>query len=91
MNEEIQEEDREFEEPQRPVDRPLEKNPHKRKPTWLHEISKVRKDMGLQKRITKKGKEPDPIPSMYLYYVISLIKNLLVMNKRQNGKNGRML
>ena len=32
MNEEIQEEDREFEEPQRPVDPPLEKNPHKRKP-----------------------------------------------------------
>ena len=35
MNEETREEDREFEEPQRPVDPPLEKNPHKRKPTWL--------------------------------------------------------
>ena len=35
MNEETQEEDREFEEPQRPVDPPLEKNPHKRKPTWV--------------------------------------------------------
>ena len=33
MNEEAQEEDREFEEPQRPVDPPQEKNPHKRKPT----------------------------------------------------------
>ena len=31
MNEETQGEDREFEEPQRPVDPPLEKNPHKRK------------------------------------------------------------
>ena len=30
MNEEAQEEDQEFEEPQRPVDPPLEKNPHKR-------------------------------------------------------------
>ena len=38
MNEEIQEEDREFEEPQRPVDQPREKNPHKRKPAWVREI-----------------------------------------------------
>ena len=38
MNEETQEEDREFEEPQRPIDPPLEKNPHKRKPTWVREI-----------------------------------------------------
>ena len=35
MNEEAQEEDREFEEPQRPVDPPLEKNPHKRKLAWV--------------------------------------------------------
>ena len=35
MNEEIQEEDREFEEPQRLVDPPQEKNPHKRKPAWV--------------------------------------------------------
>ena len=38
MNEEDQEEDRDFEEPQRLVDPPLEKNPHKRKPSWVHEI-----------------------------------------------------
>ena len=38
MNEEIQEEDREFEEPQRPVDPPLEKNPHKRKHFWVQEL-----------------------------------------------------
>ena len=35
MNEGIQEEDQEFEEPQRPVDPPLEKNPYKRKPSWV--------------------------------------------------------
>ena len=35
MDEEIQEEDREFEEPQRLVDPPQEKNPHKRKPAWV--------------------------------------------------------
>ena len=38
MNEETQEEDRDFEEPQRPIDPPLEKNPHKRKPAWVREI-----------------------------------------------------
>ena len=38
MNGEIQEEDREFEEPQEPVDPPQEKNPHKRKPSWVREI-----------------------------------------------------
>ena len=38
MNEAIQEEDQEFEEPQRPVDPPMEKNPHKRKPSWVREL-----------------------------------------------------
>ena len=38
MNEEAQEEDRYFEQPQRPVDPPQEKNPHKRKPTWVREL-----------------------------------------------------
>ena len=37
MNEETQEEDQEFEEPKRLVDPPQEKNPHKRKPTWVQE------------------------------------------------------
>ena len=35
MKEETQEEDREFEEPQRPVDPPQENNPHKRKHAWV--------------------------------------------------------
>ena len=38
MNEETQEEDQDFEEPQRPIDPPLEKNPHKRKPVWVREL-----------------------------------------------------
>ena len=38
MNEENQEEDREFEEPQRLVDPPLEKNPDKRKRAWVREL-----------------------------------------------------
>ena len=35
MNKETQEEDQEFEEPQRPVDPTQEKNPHKRKIDWV--------------------------------------------------------
>ena len=35
MNKETQEEYREFEEPQRPVDPPQEKNPHMRKHSWV--------------------------------------------------------
>ena len=38
MNEEAQEEDQDFEEPQIIVDPPLEKNPHERKPAWVHEL-----------------------------------------------------
>ena len=38
MNEEFQEEYRELEEPQEPVDPPEENNPHKRKPAWVCEI-----------------------------------------------------
>ena len=46
MNEETQEEDREFEEPQRPVYPPLEKNPHKRKPTLVREAIQGAKRYG---------------------------------------------
>ena len=60
MNDETQEEDLEFKEPQEPIDLPQEKNPHKRKPAWVQKLSKVQKDMGLQKKITKKEKEPGP-------------------------------
>ena len=38
MNEKIQEEDREIEESQEPVDPPQKKNPHKRKHAWVWEI-----------------------------------------------------
>ena len=37
MNKETQEEDREFQEPQEPVDPPQEKNPHRKKPTSVRE------------------------------------------------------
>ena len=64
MNEETREEDQEFEEAQRPIDPPLEKNPHKRKPAWVLEIIQGAERYGLQKRITEKERGPDPVPGM---------------------------
>ena len=64
MNEETQVEDREFEEPQRPVDTPLEKNLIRGNLLGYMKVSKVWKDMGLQKRITEKERGPDPTPGM---------------------------
>ena len=49
MNEEYQEEDREIEEPQEPVDPPQEKNPHKRKPAWAREVKQGAERYGAQK------------------------------------------
>ena len=64
MNEETREEDREFEEPQRPVDPPLEKNPHKRKPAWVRELIQGAERYGAPERITEKERGPDPVPGM---------------------------
>ena len=46
MNEENQEEDRELEELQEPVDPPQEKNPPKRKPAWVREAIQGEKRYG---------------------------------------------
>ena len=62
--EEIQEEDRELEEPQEHVDPPQEKNPHKRKPAWVREAIQGAEDMGLHKRITEKERGPSPTLDM---------------------------
>ena len=64
MNEETQEEDQDFKEPRRPVDPPLEKNPHKRKLSWVCELIQGAEDMGSQKRIIEKERGPDPTPGM---------------------------
>ena len=50
MNEEAQEEDRELEEPQEPVDPPQEKNPHRRNLLRYVKLSKVQKDMEIHKK-----------------------------------------
>ena len=91
MNEETQEEDREYEEPQRPVDPPLEKNPHKMKPAWVREIIQGAERYGALEENHRERRGLDLAPGMLLYYLISLIKNLPVMKKKQNKKNGRML
>ena len=49
------------------------------------------KDMGLQKRITEKEREPDPAPDMWPYYVMLSIKNLPTMKKQKKEKNDAMI
>ena len=56
MNEEAQEEDQEFEEPQRPIDPPLEKNPHKRKPAWVREAIQGAEIYGAPKEVHRERK-----------------------------------
>ena len=64
MNEEIHEEDQEFEEPQRPVDPPQEKNPHKRKPAWVREIIQGVERYRVLEENLKKERGLDPVPVM---------------------------
>ena len=91
MDEEAQEEDREFEEPERPVDPPLEKNPHKRKPAWVCEIIQGTERYGASKE-TPRGRKRTRSFSSYVALLCDIIdKNLPTMKKRQKGKNGRML
>ena len=82
---------REIEEPLEHVDPPQEKILTRGNLLGYEKLSKVQKDMGLQKRYTKRGKESGPALVMYPYYVTSLIKNLPTMKKKQRIKNGRML
>ena len=57
MDEKTQEEDRDFEEPKRPIDPPMENNPHKRKIAWVRELAKIQKDMELQKKHPEEERE----------------------------------
>ena len=72
MNKEIQEEDREFEEPQEPVDTPQKKNPHKRKPSWIHEIIQGTKRYGVFKE-THRGRERTRSCSSYVALLCDII------------------
>ena len=56
MNDTTQEEDQEIEEPQEPVDPSQEKNPHKRKPTWVRESIQGAERYGALEEIHKEKK-----------------------------------
>ena len=60
MNEEIQEEDWELEEPQEPVDPPQENNPQKRKHAWVREAIQGVEIYGAPEEITEKEKKSGP-------------------------------
>ena len=76
MNEEIQEEDRELEEP---IDPPQEKNPHKRKHAWVQENIQGAERYGVPEENLRERKRTRSC------------LNLPIMKRQQNGKNGRML
>ena len=56
MNEEYQEEYREIEEPKESVDPPQDKNPHKRKPTWVREVIQGVERYGVPEEIYRERK-----------------------------------
>ena len=56
MNKEIQEEERELEEHQEPIDPSQEKNPHKSKPAWVRESIQGAKRHGAPEEIHKERK-----------------------------------
>ena len=72
MNEEAQEEDREFEEPLRPVDPPLEKNTHKRKPAWVREIIQGAERYGALEE-THRGRKRTRSHSSYVALLCEII------------------
>ena len=91
MNGEIQEEDRELEEPQELVDPPQDKNPHKRKPASVQEAIQVAERYGSPKENHRERKRTRSC-SRYVALLCDFIdKEPSVMKKWQNGKNGRML
>ena len=91
MNEEIQEEYRELEEPQELVDPPQEKYTHKRKPAWVCEIIQGVERYGASEE-TPRGRKRTRSCSSYVALLCDIIENNLpTMKKRKKSKNGRML
>ena len=72
MNEEIQEEDQEFEEPRELVDPPQEKNPHKRKPGWVREIIQGSERYGASEE-TLRGRKRTRSCSSYVALLCDII------------------
>ena len=72
MNEEIQEEDRELEEPKEPVDPPQENNPYKRKPTRVCEIIQGSEKYGASEE-THRGRKRTRSCSSYVALLFDII------------------
>ena len=64
MNDENQDEYREIEEPHEHVDPPKRRILTRGNLHGYERLSKVQKDMGLQKKCIERGKEPGPTPAM---------------------------
>ena len=91
MNKESQEEDQEFEEPQRPIDPPLEKNPHKRKHSWVQELIQGAERYGAPE---KNHRERKRTRSSFGYVALLcdfIDKEPSSYEEVQNRKNGRIL
>ena len=73
-------------EPQEPVETFLEKDSHKRKPTWARELLREDERYGAPEGIHRERKRENP----YNSYVTSMTENIPPMKRIQKIKNGRM-
>ena len=72
MNEQIQEEDRELEEPQEPIDPTLENNSHNRKLAWVREIIQGTERYGDSEE-TPRGRKRTRLCSSYVSLLCDII------------------
>ena len=79
MNDANQDEDREIEEPQEPVDPPQEKNPHKRKPAWVREAIQGAERHGAPEEIDRERKRTRSC-SKYVSLLCDIIDKELVIS-----------
>ena len=89
MNDATQEEDREIEEPQEPIDPPQEKNPHKRKPAWVREHIQGTERYGAPEGMHRESKRPRPYSS-YVALLCDIIdkepSNCEEATKKKDGR-----
>ena len=91
MNDATQEEDREIEKPQEPIDPPQKKNPHKSKPTWVRQAIQDVERYGALEEMQRERKRTRSYSKYVALLSDIIIKNLPTMKKQHRRKNGRML
>ena len=69
----------------------LEKDSHKRKPTWAWELIQEAERYGDQEGIHRERKRENTYNSYVALYMTSLIENLPPMKNLHKRNNGRML